>query len=104
MKGIRVDQREESTVANYNKLRLGATLSSINGDNNNHGDCFDYGSVGGCDWDCPVLEKGECELQEEVERKLKMKTTMCPDCQGGDLLGEDPCPGCDGSGWKEVKA
>jgi len=24
---------------------------------------------------------------------------MCPKCQGGDLIGEDECTGCDGSGW-----
>jgi hypothetical protein len=60
-------------MANYAKLRLGATLSSMDGDNNNHGDCFNYGSVGGCDWGCPVLKRCECEIQEEVELKLGSK-------------------------------
>lgn len=48
--------------ANYDRLRLGATLSSMDGDNNNHGDCFNYGSVGGCDEGCPALLGGRCEV------------------------------------------
>jgi len=38
--------KKEKTMPNYDKLRLGRTLSSPDGDNNNHGDCFNYGSVG----------------------------------------------------------
>lgn len=46
---------------NYDKLRLGATLASNDGDNHNHGDCFNYGSVSGCDDGCPVLLEGRCK-------------------------------------------
>ena len=52
--GLLVGKRG-SRVKNYAKLDLGATLSSMDGDNNNHGDCFNYGSVGGCDEHCPAL-------------------------------------------------
>jgi len=54
-------------VCNYAKLRLGATLSAHDGDQHNHGDCFNYGSVDGCDEDCPALNHGECEIYESVE-------------------------------------
>ena len=53
--------KKEKTMPNYDKLRLGRTLSSRDGDNNNHGDCFNYGSVGGCDAHCPALLEGKCE-------------------------------------------
>ena len=46
---------------NHDKLNLGSTLNSIDGDNYNHGECFNYGSVGGCDENCPALLGGRCE-------------------------------------------
>lgn len=52
---------------NYDKLRLGATLSAYDGDNNNHGDCFNYGSVGGCDQYCPALLNGKCDIDVVVD-------------------------------------
>ena len=52
--------------SNYDKLVLGATLSSMDGDNHNHGDCFNYGSVGGCDEGCPALLDGRCEIPNEA--------------------------------------
>jgi hypothetical protein len=60
----------DASAANYDKLRLGATLSSFDGDNNNHGDCFNYGSVSGCDEDCPAMLDNRCEIytSEFVER------------------------------------
>ena len=54
-------------MSNYDKLRLGATLSAWDGDNNNHGDCFNYGSVGGCDDECPALNEGRCEIYKDVD-------------------------------------
>lgn len=53
--------------SNYDKLRLGATLASMDGDNNNHGDCFNYGSIGGCDENCPALNECRCEIYKDVE-------------------------------------
>ena len=50
---------------NYEKLMFGATLSSMDGDCNNHGDCFNYGSVSGCDENCPAMLNGECEIYDD---------------------------------------
>ena len=47
-----------------NKITLVKTFHAIGGDNNNHGDCFFYGSFAGCDADCPQLRRGECEAWE----------------------------------------
>lgn len=57
---------------NYNKLSFGRTLSELGkyGDKNNHGDCFNYGSVGGCDENCPVFCEGKCEIQEENQERF----------------------------------
>jgi hypothetical protein len=60
-------------MPNYDKLLLGATLSAWDGDNNNHGDCFNYGSVSGCDEDCPALNEGKCENYKSVEEYLNSK-------------------------------
>ncbi len=50
-------------MKNYDKLELGRTLSTLgkDGENNNHGDCFNYGSVSGCDNNCPVFVDGKCK-------------------------------------------
>jgi len=58
-------------MINYEKRDLGRTLSSMDGDNNNHGDCFNYGSVGGCDENCPALNNGECEIYKSVDDFLQ---------------------------------
>jgi DNA-directed RNA polymerase subunit RPC12/RpoP len=55
---------------NYEKMGFGRFLSETDGDKNNHGDCFNYGSVSGCDENCPVLLRGECEVQEQNEKQL----------------------------------
>lgn len=55
---------------NYNKLELGKILSSYDGDCHNHGDCFNYGSVSGCDNECPVLNVGKCENYMATIQKL----------------------------------
>jgi hypothetical protein len=52
---------------NYDKLQLGRDFSSHDGDNNNHGDCFNYGSVAGCDENCPALLEGQCEIYANAE-------------------------------------
>jgi len=33
-------------------------------------DCYKYGLIGGCDVDCPVLRRGECELQDSDNKEL----------------------------------
>lgn len=33
-------------------------------------ECERFGSTWGCNPDCPVFERGECELQEENEEKF----------------------------------
>ena len=33
-------------------------------------ECEKFGSTWGCKPDCPVFERGECELQEENEEKF----------------------------------
>ena len=57
-------------MPNYNKLNLGRTLSEHDGDKNNHGDCFNYGSVGGCDENCPALNENKCEIYKDVDHYL----------------------------------
>ena len=39
-------------------------------------ECFNYGMTWGCDEDCPVLARGECEHQETENKHLwdKIKT------------------------------
>ena len=61
-------------MSNYDKLRLGRTLSEYDGDKYNHGDCFNYGSVSGCDEDCPALNNHECEIYESVDDYNNKKT------------------------------
>lgn len=34
-------------------------------------ECERYGITWGCDEDCPVYQRKECELQEELEEKWK---------------------------------
>ena len=52
--------------SNYGRLNLGRCLSGMDGDKNNHGDCFNYGSVSGCDEDCPALNEEKCEIYKDV--------------------------------------
>lgn len=33
-------------------------------------ECFQYGMRSGCDIDCPVLKRGECELKDDDNKKL----------------------------------
>lgn len=59
-------------MCNYAKLNFGYTLNTYKG--NYFGDkCFHYGSVSGCDEDCPALNHGECEFWKNVEEYLKEK-------------------------------
>ncbi len=32
--------------------------------------CENYGMTWGCDTDCPVLQEGECELQDSENKEL----------------------------------
>ena len=57
-----------------NKLMFSETLNSLdNGMPNVTDECFNYGILGGCDENCPVYKRGECELQEEVQESIKKK-------------------------------
>lgn len=76
---------------NYKKLNLGRELTIQGGDVNNHGDCFNYGIVAGCDIYCPVLQRGECELKNEENEDLynEYLETFCTPitfCEAHDIL------------------
>jgi len=70
---------------------LGVTAASVmNG-------CEKYGMTHGCDVDCPVLNAGECELKDDVNKELwaevreyKFENVSCSSC------GEDFGPGDNG--------
>lgn len=52
---------------NYNKLRLGETLNSMGPGGAIITDkCHNYGSVDGCDGECPALWLGECKIADEI--------------------------------------
>ena len=51
-------------MINYNKLDLGITLNGLDGSHYGN-DCFNYGSIGGCDEFCPALNNLECGVWEE---------------------------------------
>ena len=52
-----------------NKIDFAYTLNELNDGIAKTGDeCFNYGITWGCDMDCPVFQRGECELQKENER------------------------------------
>jgi len=42
-------------------------------------DCHKYGVINGCDIDCPVLMRGECELKDDENKELYQE---CLDQQG----------------------
>jgi len=53
-------------------------LAEILTENDNHSghfesECFKFGSTWGCRIDCPVFERGECEMQEENEELFANK-------------------------------
>ena len=49
---------------NYDKLNLGITLNGLDGSHFGD-DCHNYGSIGGCDENCPVLIDIKCSLWKE---------------------------------------
>jgi len=55
----------QATKPNYAPIDFTRTIVELQGDCNNHGDCFHYGSFAGCDSGCPQLRRGECECVEE---------------------------------------
>lgn len=55
----------QATKPNYAPIGFTRTIGELQGDCNNHGDCFHYGSFAGCDSGCPQLRRGECENAEE---------------------------------------
>jgi hypothetical protein len=61
-------------MVNYEKLNIGRSFSEADGDMNNHGDCYNYGSVGGCDEECPALNNGECEIYKDVDDYITKET------------------------------
>lgn len=54
------------------KTMLAFTLSEL-GSNSylSMSECEKFGMTFGCREDCPVFERGECELQEELEENFK---------------------------------
>ena len=68
--------------------KMGFANSICGMDNNlsypNMTECEKYGITWGCDKDCPVFQRKECELQEEVEKRLKGVN----DYENGELLEE----------------
>lgn len=55
--------------------KIGFANSICGMDNNlsypNMTECERYGITWGCDKDCPVFQRKECELQEEIEKRLE---------------------------------
>ena len=49
------------------------TLADMNTSNATHfeSECERFGMTWGCKPDCPVFERGECELQEENEKMFE---------------------------------
>ncbi|MBD5534630.1 MAG: hypothetical protein HDQ99_03010 [Lachnospiraceae bacterium] len=49
------------------------TLADLNTSNATHfeNECEKFGMTWGCKPDCPVFERGECELQEENEKMFE---------------------------------
>jgi len=46
------------------EIDLGAMASSV------MNDCYKYGMTWGCDVNCPVLQRGECELKDDDNKEL----------------------------------
>ena len=46
------------------ELQLGVTAATI------MTDCEAHGMANGCTVDCPVLQRGKCELQDEENKEL----------------------------------
>ena len=53
------------TKGNLVKLGFGHTVSEVSGEMLGVSDCHAYGSLAGCDVNCPVLIAGLCELQDD---------------------------------------
>ena len=53
-----------------NKENLSNTLADLQGTAHMMNDCEKYGMTYGCDVDCPVLQAGECELQDTDNKDL----------------------------------
>ena len=52
--------------SNYNGLNFAWTVNNLDDRLGKTGNqCFHYGSMFGCAPECPVFERGECELQDE---------------------------------------
>ncbi len=60
-------------MPNYGKLYWGQFLNGDHG--KGAGDCHNYGSVSGCDEDCPALWNGECDVPTEVLNDIKNEIT-----------------------------
>lgn len=74
----------KDTTADNEKIDL-ANLICSNDQGLSHPNmtkCEIYGMTWGCDKDCPAFQRGECELQEEVEKQLEGVN----DYENGELL------------------
>jgi len=55
----------QATKPDYYPIGFTRLMGELQGDCNNHGDCFHYGSFAGCNSGCPQLRRGECEEYKE---------------------------------------
>lgn len=47
-----------------------STMAELSGDAHMTNECEKFGMTWGCRRDCPVFEREECEIQEEVEKSF----------------------------------
>lgn len=52
---------------NYRMMFAEALAEIDNGSPRGTSECYQFGSTWGCRPDCPVFQRGECELQAENE-------------------------------------
>lgn len=63
-------------MANTNYKMMFAEALTENDSRSGHfeNECFKFGSTWGCRPDCPVFERGECEMQAENEEMFAKET------------------------------
>lgn len=53
-----------------NKQDFANEISIHSGHMKTSNECFNYGITWGCTIDCPVLQRGECELKDSENKEL----------------------------------